>query len=143
MANKNLIIDSDWEMDQKLVALLMCTAQEMSAEITRNLRQFNLSFIQLQILHVLSESEEGLLTVNQIKNLMIDDSPNVSRALNKLMDSRHVIKERSKTDQRIVYIEITASGRKMHEDADREIVKTELKLSSAEKEKLYDILIKV
>ena len=87
MANKKIIIDSKIDLDSKIVLLLICTAQELNVDMTRKLKQFNLSIIQLQILHALSESEKGELTVNQIKSVMVDESPNVSRALNKLMNS--------------------------------------------------------
>lgn len=59
MANKKLIIDSDINLDSKTILLLLCTAQELNADITRTLKQFNLSFIQLQILHALAESDSG------------------------------------------------------------------------------------
>lgn len=142
MANKNLIINSNWELDQKLVTLLMCTAQELAHDMTMNIKRFNLSLIQLQILHVLSEAEGEVLTVNQIKKLMIDDSPNVSRSLNKLMENKYIVKKRNKKDQRIVQIKLTPLGRKIHIDADNEVIKTTVNLADKEKEQLYQLLTK-
>jgi len=119
MANKKLIIDSDINLDSKTILLLLCTAQELNADITRTLKQFNLSFIQLQILHALAESDSGELTVNQIKSAMVDESPNVSRALNKLMKSKFIRKVRNMVDQRVVYVKITEEGKKVHLNADK------------------------
>ncbi len=143
MANKKLIIDSDINLDSKTILLLLCTAQELNADITRTLKQFNLSFIQLQILHALAESDSGELTVNQIKSVMVDESPNVSRALNKLMKSKFIRKVRNKVDQRVVYVKITEEGKKVHLTADEELLKKTLNLKAAEKEKLYKILVRL
>ena len=143
MANKALIIHSDIDLEQKALALLVCTAQEKTAEMVRNIRHLNLSLIQVHILHVLSKSDKGQLTVNQIRELMIDDSPNVSRSINKLMENGYIVKERSHEDQRVVYIKITEAGEKAHEEADGELLKTKLGLSAAEAQKLYELLKKI
>lgn len=143
MANKKLIIDSDINLDSKTILLLLCTAQELNADITRTLKQFNLSFIQLQILHALAESDSGELTVNQIKSALVDESPNVSRALNKLMKSKFIRKVRNMVDQRVVYVKITEEGKKVHLNADKELLKKTLNLESAEKELLYKILVRL
>ncbi|TKG91955.1 MarR family transcriptional regulator [Puteibacter caeruleilacunae] len=144
MANKKLIIDSDLSTEQKVLALLACIAQEQTAELTRQIKPFDLSLTQLQILHILSEVPSGNLTVNQIKSVMIDESPNVSRALNKLMKRGCIRKERSETDQRVVYIHITEEGRQLHIDADKELIKAlNLPLEENEVNQLYNILKKL
>ncbi len=143
MANKDLIINSDIDLDQKVLGLLMCTAQEQTAKMIRSIRHMNLSLTQVQILHVLSNSPSGQLTVNQIKSFMVDESPNVSRSLNKLMENGYILKERSSEDQRVVYITVTDEGRQAHRDADKELVKVSLDLSDEELKTLYEILKKI
>lgn len=143
MANKKLIIDSDINLDSKTILLLLCTAQELSADITRTLKQFNLSFIQLQILHAIAESDSNELTVNQIKSAMVDESPNVSRALNKLMKSKFIRKVRNMVDQRVVCVKITEEGEEVHLTADKELLKKTLNIKTAEKELLYKILVQL
>lgn len=143
MANKKLIIDSDINLDSKTILLLLCTAQELNADIARSLNQFNLSFIQLQILHALDESVSGELTVSQIKSAMVDESPNVSRALNKLMKSKFIKKVRNLIDQRVVFVKITEEGKKVHHKADKELLKKTLNLSLEDKENLYKILVRL
>ncbi len=143
MANKDLVKNSQMTTEQKAMALLICIAQEKSGEMTRNIKPFNLSMTQLTILHTLSFAPEGRLTVNQIKNFMIDDSPNVSRSLNRLMENGCIEKERSSEDQRVVYIKITEKGRQTHTDADRALVKIQLNLSEEDVNTLYSILSKI
>ncbi|MFA8343164.1 MAG: MarR family winged helix-turn-helix transcriptional regulator [Rhodothermaceae bacterium] len=143
MANKSLIINSDLELKYKVQALLLCIASEQTADLTKKIKPFNLSLTQLQILHNLSFAPEGKLTVNQIKSLMIDESPNVSRSLNKLMENGHIVKERNFDDQRVVHISITKSGRKVHIDADKAMIGSDLDLTEKELEQLYKLLVKI
>jgi MarR family transcriptional regulator len=140
MANKKLIINSNIDIKQKAVGLIMCTANDISANMNRILKPVNLSLIQLHILHTLSHSPKGILTVNQIKSYMVDESPNVSRSLNKLMDKGYINKNRDLKDQRIVYIEITDSGRDIHDEADGLLLKESIDLSDEDAEKLVEIL---
>lgn len=145
MANKHLIIDADYPVEQKALALLVCTAQEITSEMTKSIKPLGLSLTQLQILHSLCEVPEGRLTVNQIKKVMIEDSPNVSRSLNKLMDNGHIVKERNLDDQRVVHISVTDSGRNAHIEADKLLMKSgaRLNLRPDEMEQLYKLLAKL
>lgn len=143
MANKDLIINSDTTSEEKAIGLLVCTGAEYTSKLTRSIKEFNISLTQLYILHILSKTKEGILTVNQIKELMVDESPNVSRSLNKLMENNCVIKERNLKDQRVVYIKITERGRKLHIDADEKIKGVSTNLSSEEQVELIKLLKKV
>jgi DNA-binding MarR family transcriptional regulator len=145
MANKHLIIDADYPVEQKALALLVCTAQEITSEMTKSIKPLGLSLTQLQILHSLCEVPKGRLTVNQIKKVMIEDSPNVSRSLNKLMDNGHIVKERNLDDQRVVHISVTDSGRNAHIEADKLLMKSgaRLNLRPDEMEQLYKLLAKL
>ncbi|KAA8681266.1 MarR family winged helix-turn-helix transcriptional regulator [Vibrio gigantis] len=143
MANKQAIINSDLDVSQKVIGLIACIGQEMKSEMTRKLKPTGLSLIQLEILHVLSKAPEKYLTVNQIKKLMTDESPNVSRALNKLMDAALIEKRRDSQDQRVVYIHITEVGEQAHIDADQQLLSVSLDFSPGDAEKLYELLKKL
>lgn len=144
MANKDLVINSEGSLEQKTLALLLCTAQEKSSQINKALKPLGISFLQTNILHILDTIEGGKLTVNQIKNVMVDDSPNVSRSLNKLMEKGYIIKERTLEDQRIVNIVITDAGRKTHKLADEALAFAfTIDLEGNDLKKLYDILVKI
>ncbi|MEP3245691.1 MAG: MarR family transcriptional regulator [Sneathiella sp.] len=143
MANKNLIINSDMMLEQKVLALLGCIAQEHKAEMERLINPMKLSLLQLNILHTLDKSPNGSLTVNQLKSAMFDQNPNVSRTLNKLVENDLIIKERSSEDQRTVFISITQSGRKAHRAADKELLTFSSGLSGRDLEQLYSLLLKL
>ncbi|WP_054784389.1 transcriptional regulator, SarA/Rot family [Pseudovibrio denitrificans] len=144
LANKDIIINSDMEIEHKAMALLMCAAQERKAEMERLISGQNLSLLQLTILHGLDKSPTGVMTVGQLKSIMIDDSPNVSRTLNKLVAQGYITKERSEEDQRTVFISITEDGRAAHRSADEELLKMgPSSLSKDDYEKLYELLLKL
>ncbi len=140
MANKDLIINSDATVEEKVIGLLICSGAEYTSKLTRAIKEFDLSLTQLYILHILSKSKDGILTVNQIKDLMIDESPNVSRSLNKLMENNCIVKERKLDDQRVVYIKITKNGRELHIEADKKASKVSTNLTHDEKKALIELL---
>jgi len=75
--------------------------------------------------------------------VLIDDSPNVSRILNKMVDKGLVRKERQQDDQRVVHIALTEKGRRLHKQADLKISGHNLKLSPQECQTLIALLMKI
>ncbi|WP_281558165.1 MarR family transcriptional regulator [Thalassomonas sp. RHCl1] len=143
MANKLAIINADIDTPKKVMALIACIGQEIKTEMTRKLKNTGLSLIQLEILHALSHTKDKRLTVNQIKSVMTDESPNVSRALNKLMEAGFIEKVRSSEDQRIVHIHITQAGENAHVEADKELLSLASPLTREDSEALLHLLKKI
>ncbi len=144
MAKKEVIINSNFDYKTKVYALILCISRDMESNTNQILREFDLSVLQLDILHELHLVEDGL-TVSQIKDKMISDSPNVSRSLNKLMDNGLVKKQRNLKDQRVVKVMITQKGKDAHRNADekRLLQRANDNLTTQEYEELYNLLIKL
>ncbi|MGI9289558.1 MAG: MarR family winged helix-turn-helix transcriptional regulator [Pseudomonadales bacterium] len=141
MANKKLIIDDpELTLDQKVMGLLACIAQEKKVEIDERLSTTGLSFLQLNLLHALSKAPEKNLTVSQLKGAMVDENPNVSRTLNKLATMGLVEKVRSDEDQRTVYVSITHEGEQAHEDADKQLMDMSTGLKDRDLKQLFRLL---
>ena len=83
------------------------------------------------------------MTVNQLREVLIDDSPNVSRILNKMVDKGLVQKERQADDQRVVHISLTEKGRRLHQQADEKIIGHNVRLSPKECQMLIELLMKI
>ncbi len=145
VANKALVIRSpDLTLEQKVVALLMCIAQEKKVVIERSLDGAKVqSLLQLNLLHTLSRAPEGTLTVGQLKGLMVDESPNVSRAVSKLTELGLVEKHRSPEDQRTVHVTITRAGERAHVEGDEQLDGFTIGLTKAETRQLFDLLSKL
>lgn len=144
MANKGLIQHLDLDIEHKALTLLACVAQESKVAMERLIQSTGLplSLLQLNILHALDMSPEGRLTVNQLKSVMLDETPNVSRTLNKLVDLGLVTKTRSAEDQRVVFIAITEAGQTAHHDADQALLTYQSPLNDRESQQLFDLLSK-
>lgn len=143
MANENLIVDSDLGVEQKVMGLLACLAREQKARIDRLIGETKLSLLQLQLLHALSNAPEGTLTVTQLKSAMLDENPNVSRTLNKLVLMGFVTKRRRHEDQRRVLVSITEAGEHAHVAADERLLGMSTGLSEGELQQLYELLLKL
>ena len=143
MANKKVIIESNLDLQNKTTSLLFCIVQGYLSQINKRLRPLNLSMTQLLILDMLEKAEANKMNVNEIKGKLADDCPNVSRSLNKLCETKNIIKKRCTKDQRVVYITITNKGRETHQLADELIKDSHVNLEGAELEHFYELLLKL
>ncbi len=143
MADKDKIYKSDLPIQDKAAYLIICSAQELLNKIGTITKEFGISLTQLQILDILDALDQEKVTVNNIRKLMVDDSPNVSRSINKLVDKRLATKQRSIEDQRVVFVSITAEGRRVHQECDRKIIGNTIDLPDRESQELADLLIRL
>lgn len=144
VANKSLVIHStEMTLEQKVIALLLCIAQEKKVEIERALDGAVQSLLQLNLLHALDRAPERRMTVGQLKDVMVDESPNVSRTVGKLADLGLVEKDRSPEDQRTVHVTLTPQGARAHEEGDARLLDLSTGLGEAELKRLFDLLVKL
>ncbi|MBR9980075.1 MAG: winged helix DNA-binding protein [Desulfatitalea sp.] len=143
MADKEKIYRSDLPVQDKAAFLIICTAQELLNKIGRMTKEFGISLTQLQILHILEAMSQEKVTVNTIKAFMFDDSPNVSRSINKLVEKQLVTKQRSSEDQRVVFVSITPAGLKVHKACDHKIIGKTIDLPDKTCQALADLLMKL
>ena len=143
MANKHKVYTSDFPLRDKAAVLVGCAAQDIANFVERALKEFGISREQLSVIHYLDDAKADTMTVNQLRESLIDDSPNVSRILNKMVEKGLVKKERQTDDQRVVYVSLTEKGRKLHQQADTKITGHNLKLSPKESQTLIELLMKI
>ena len=143
MANKQKVYESDFPIRDKAAVLVGCAAQEIANFVERALKEFGISREQLSVLHYLDTEATEPMTVNQLRETLIDDRPNVSRILNKMVDKGLVRKERQSGDQRVVHISLTEKGRQFHQRADEKILGHNIRLSPQECRTLIELLMKV
>jgi len=143
VANKQKVYKANFSLRDKAAVLLGCTAQEIANFVERELKEFDISREQLSVIHYLDTAEVDKMTVNELRETLIDDKPNVSRILNKMVEKGLVRKERQTDDQRVVYVSLTEKGRKLHKQADEKITGHNVRLSPKECETLIELLMKV
>ena len=62
---------------------------------------------------------KGAITVNTVKQRMVEKSPNTTRLMDKLIDKGLIERERCSDDRRVVYIRISEEGLKLLSKIDK------------------------
>ena len=107
---------------------------------------YSISPAQYNILRIL-RTQGDWVTMNDVKELMIEKSPNTTRLADKLLKKELIKRQRSETDRRIVYIQITPKGLELVAEIDekRVVYQTELmqKFTLEEAQQMNSILNKI
>ena len=107
------------------------------------LKPFNISEQQYNILRILRGAKEPI-TVNTVKERMIQKSPNSTRLMDKLCDKELIERVRCKSDRRVVYIKINKKGLSLLDEIKMDEFNNSLhKISEAEARKLNELLDKI
>lgn len=94
---------------QKLMVNLRFTANMVSSTQTVFMQQFGLTMPQFNILRILRGAKKAI-TIQMIKDRMIEKSPNTTRLIDKLLEKRLIVKYQSVEDRRNFFISITKKG---------------------------------
>ena len=80
--------------------------------------QFGLSTQQYNILRILRGAKDWV-SMNEIKNRMVEKSPNTTRLCDKLVNKSLIERSRSEEDRRVVYLKISEEGLKLLNEIDK------------------------
>ena len=109
----------------------------------RLLKPFKISEQQYNILRILRGANKPL-SVNTVKERMVQKSPNATRLMDKLCEKGLIGRTRCENDRRVVYVEITDGGLEMLEQIDfSEFYRHLDKLSAEEARLLNELLNKI
>ena len=107
--------------------------------------QYDLSMPQFNILRIL-RGANGAISVNTVKDRMVEKSPNTTRLMDKLIDKGLMERVRCEEDRRVVYVSITKAGldllAKIDEDSESKL-DVSGNLTEAEAEQLSTLLDKL
>lgn len=107
--------------------------------------EFDLSMPQFNILRILRGAKSSI-SVNTIKDRMVEKSPNTTRLMDKLIEKGLIERVRCNEDRRVVYVEITDQGLNLLAEIDKKFNTnsfTQLNLTNEEAEELSRLLDKV
>ncbi|TNE72173.1 MAG: MarR family transcriptional regulator [Bacteroidetes bacterium] len=93
----------------KAVVNVRYTSNYMSGIQNSFMGQFDLTMPQFNILRILRGAGE-MVSVNSIKERMVEKSPNTTRLLDKLIEKELISRERCEKDRRVVYVQISEKG---------------------------------
>lgn len=93
----------------RFVLNLMYTSNYIRSLFEEQLKPFGLTNPQFNILRILRGAGDWK-TMGDVKELMVEKSPNTTRLVDKLLDKGLIKRERDVNDRRVVYIKITKKG---------------------------------
>ena len=102
----------------RFITNLVFTSNWFQNQFIEFLKPYKLSQQQFNVLRILRGANDWV-SMNDIKQLMIDKFPNATRLSDKLLDKKLVIRKRSETDRRIVYLSITEVGLELLNEIDK------------------------
>lgn len=125
---------------------VMFTAGWMKNRTSTFLEPFNLSPQQFNILRILRGAKDWL-NMHDVKDRMVEKSPNTTRLCDKLMQKELVDRRRSESDRRVVFLRITQPGLDLLKEIDEVEVDPRLeflsKITEEEAKMVSDILDKM
>ena len=107
----------------RAVVNIRYTSNWMSTTQNNFMSQFSLTMPQFNILRIL-RGAKGSITVNTVKQRMVEKSPNTTRLMDKLIDKSLIERERCKNDRRVVFVNISGKGLKLLAQIDEALQKS-------------------
>lgn len=107
------------------------------------LRPFDISIQQYNILRILRGAKNAI-KMNEVRERMIENSPNSTRLTDKLCEKGLIERERSENDRRVVFVKITQKGLQLLDQISIEdYVQVMNSLNEHELKVLNELLIKL
>jgi Transcriptional regulators len=106
--------------NHKMMVNVRYTSSVILHHQNKFVEEFDLTMPQFNILRILRGAKEPI-TVQTIKDRMIEKSPNTTRLLDKLMDKKLISRTQSENDRRSFFISITPKGLAILSDIDTKI----------------------
>lgn len=140
------IIQTKFQTPQhKAVVNIRYTANYLGHIQNSFMAEFDLTMPQFNILRILRGAKSAI-SVNTIKDRMVEKSPNTTRLMDKLIEKGLIERVRCNDDRRVVFVEITKQGLNLLAEIDKQFNTnsfTQLNLTDKEAEELSRLLDKV
>jgi DNA-binding MarR family transcriptional regulator len=130
----------------RFIANMVFTSGWMKNQFADFLKPYGLSSPQFNILRILRGASDWK-AMNDVKDLMVEKSPNTTRLVDKLLNKQLIKRKRSASDRRVVYVAITPVGLDLLKEIDKEDngdhVSFLEKITEEEAKQVNDILNKI
>lgn len=111
-------IQSEFESNQHMASVnILYTANWLKNLHGEGLKKFDITLQQYNILRILRGSKDWI-AMNDVKSRMVEKSPNATRLADKLISAGFIERKRCDVDRRVVYVKITAKGKKLLKSID-------------------------
>lgn len=132
---------------QRAMVNVRYTSNFFAATQNQFMSKYGLSMPQYNILRILRGAKKSI-SVNSVKDRMVEKSPNTTRLMDKLFDKGLIERERCTDDRRIVFVQISKQGLDLLSEIDLAFSSHESNmmpttLTDAEADMLSDLLDKL
>lgn len=94
----------------QVILEILFTAGCIDRDNNEKLKPYDISIQQFNILRILNGSHPNKLSVHEIKDRMVQKTPNTTRLIDKLITKDYVERVRCDKDRRVIYINISTKG---------------------------------
>ena len=120
---------------------LLVTADRLNRRNTEFMAEYDVSPKQYNILRILRGAGKKGIPVMEIGRRMIEKSPDISRIISRLIDTKLVVRRRRRTDRRVVMVSISSKGEELLRRMDEPVRKeTDKMLSGMGEHQLRDLI---
>lgn len=130
---------------QKAIVNLRYTSNWILKKQNTYMSKYDISIAQFNVLRILRGANDTI-SVNTVKQRMIEKSPNTTRLMDKLIEKGLILRDRDENDKRIINVKITNAGlellAKIDVEFDQELTMLDV-LSDEEANTLSDLLDKL
>lgn len=108
----------------KAIINVVFTANWINSKNNNILRPFGISIQQFNILRILRGSKGTPLSVQTIKERMVERAPNITRLMDKLLEKELIGRVRCEHDRRVVFIDIMPKGLELLRELDERLTQS-------------------
>ncbi len=101
----------------RMVANVLFTGNWIQRQFDEHILPFGLSAQQFNVLRILRGAGDWL-NMNDVKNRMVQKSPNATRLCDKLLEKSLIERKRSDSDRRVVFLKISKNGLSLLQEVD-------------------------
>lgn len=103
--------------ESQLNELLVSTYRSieiMEEQMVKNSKDWDLTISEMHLLEAVGPPQKNLpgKTISELSEYLSISLPSVTLAINKLVNKGYVVKQKSSTDGRVVYVSLTRAGQK-------------------------------
>ena len=125
---------------EKALINIKYTANWLNTVGNEFLKTSKISNQQYNILRILKGASEAV-TVNMVKERMIEKSPNATRLMDKLCDKGLIERTRCENDRRVVYVKISEKGLKLLDNINVDELGKPMNAISEEEAKILNAIL--
>lgn len=132
---------------EKAFLNVVATSNWITREVSELMGQYGLTIAQYNVLRILRGSHPEALTCGEIRDRLLDRTPDVTRLLDRLEESDLLTRSRYEKDRRVMKVNITEKGlalvNRMDDDVTAIVERLNRHLSEDEREELSELLTKM